>query len=282
VLERNVKLQLDALEVVKIQKDAARVSQLAVQRFEAEVARTKSRRFELEQQRVQAENRINFLLGRFPQPIPRDAARLAEPVPVQADTGVPAQLLEHRPDVRRAQKDLEAAQLDVSVAKAAFFPSLSISAAVGYNSFNLTHLVATPESLLYNLAGNLVAPLLNRAGIEAQYRTANARQLQAVFVYEQTVLQAFTDVVNQLAQLENLSKTNALKAEQVATLNQAVEVSNVLFQSARADYMEVLLTRRDSLEAQLELIETQRRLQTAKVGLYQALGGGWRDGASGG
>jgi outer membrane protein, multidrug efflux system len=280
VLERNVKIQSDALEIVKIEKQAARVTQLAVQRFEAEVTKTRSRRFELEQQRVQAENRINFLVGRFPQPIARDVTRLAAPIPVSVETGVPSQLLEHRPDVRRAQRELEAAQLDVSVAKASFFPALSISAGVGYRSFNITHLVATPESLIYNLAGNLVAPLLNRAAIEAQYRSANARQLQAVFGYERAVLQAYTDVVNQLAQLENLSKANALLAQQVATLTEAVEVSNVLFQSARADYMEVLLTRRDTLEAQLELIETQRRLQLTKVGLYQALGGGWRAGGS--
>ncbi|MCA3013149.1 MAG: efflux transporter outer membrane subunit [Myxococcaceae bacterium] len=280
VLERNVKLQSDALEVVKLEKQAARVSELAVQRFQAEVTKTRSRRFEFELQRVQAENRINFLLGRFPQRIERDVRRLAEPLPVTVEAGVPAQLLEHRPDVRRAQRDLEAAKLDVHAARAAFFPALSIRAAVGYESFNLAHLVATPESLLANLAGNLVAPLLNRAGIEAQYRAANARQLQAVFTYEQTVLQAFTDVVNQLAQLENLGKTSALQAQQVATLDQAVETSKVLFQSARADYMEVLLTRRDSLEAQLELIETQRRLRVAMVGLYQALGGGWRLGKS--
>lgn len=280
VLERNVKIQSDALEIVKIEKQAARVTQLAVQRFEAEVTKTRSRRFELEQQRVQAENRINFLVGRFPQPVARDVSRLATPIPVSVETGVPSQLLEHRPDVRRAQRELEAAQLDVSVAKASFFPALSISAGVGYRSFNITHLVATPESLIYNLAGNLVAPLLNRAAIEAQYRSANARQLQAVFGYERAVLQAYTDVVNQLAQLENLSKANALLAQQVATLTEAVEVSNVLFQSARADYMEVLLTRRDTLEAQLELIETQRRLQLTKVGLYQALGGGWRAGGS--
>ena len=277
VLERNVKTQTDALEVVKLEKQAARVSELAVQRFEAEVANTRSRRFALEQQRVQTENRVNFLLGRFPQPVPRDARGLVSPLPVAADTGVPAALLEHRPDVRRAMKGLEAAKLDVAVARAGFFPALSVNAAVGYDAFNLTHLVSTPESLVYNLAGNLVAPLLNRAAIEAQYRSANARQLQAVVTWERTVLQAFTDVVNQLAQLDNLSKTNALKARQVATLDEAVSVSNVLFQSARADYMEVLLTRRDALEAQLELIETQKRLQVAKVDLYQALGGGWRD-----
>lgn len=277
VLERNIQLQADALEVVRMEKQAARVTELAVQRFEAEVLKNRSRLFDLRQERVQAENRINFLVGRFPQPVARDAAQLTAPLPAMLQSGVPSELLEHRPDLRRAELELQAAKLDVDVARARFFPSLSIDARVGYQSFNLAHLVDTPLSIFYALAGNVMAPLLNRAGIEAEYRSANARQLQAVFNYERTLLQAFTDVANQLVEFENLQKGYALQAQQVATLGRSVEVSNVLFQSARADYMEVLLTRRDSLDAQLELIETRKRVLQSMVKLYQALGGGWRN-----
>lgn len=276
VLQRNIQIQADALEVVKLEKQAARATQLAVQRFEAEVLKNRSRLFDLEQERVQAENRINFLVGRYPQPVARKPEALKDPLPAVIQSGLPSQLLENRPDVRQAELDLNAAKLDVSVARASFFPALSIEAGVGYQSFNITHLLATPESLLYNLAGNLMAPLLNRAGIEAQYRSANARQLQAVFNYERTLLQAYTDVVNQLVKFENLQKGYALQTQQVQTLAQSIEVSNVLFQSARADYMEVLLTRRDSLDAELELIETKKRLLLSMVNIYQALGGGWQ------
>ncbi|MFO0597189.1 MAG: TolC family protein [Myxococcaceae bacterium] len=276
VLKNNITIQTNALEVVKFEKQAARVTQLAVQRFEAEVLKNRSRLYDLEQERVQAENRINFIVGRFPQPVKRNAASLNDPLPESIAMGLPSQLLENRPDVRRAELELEASKLDVSVARARFFPALSLDAAVGYNSFNITHLVNTPESIFYNLAGNLVAPLINRAGIEAQYRAANAHQIQAVFGYERTLLQAFTDAVNQLARYENLQKTYALQAQQVDILAQSVDISTTLFQSARADYMEVLLTRRDSLDAQLELIETRKRLLLALVNIYQALGGGWR------
>lgn len=276
VLKQNIKLQSDALEVVRFEKQAAKVTELAVLRFEAEVLKNTSRLATLEQERIQAENRINFLVGRFPQPVARNAQALMDPVPAMLQSGLPSQLLENRPDVRQAELELEASKLDVKVAWASFFPALSLDAAVGYRSFNLAHLVTTPESLLYNLAGNLVAPLLNRAGIEAQYRSANARQLQAVFNYERTLLQAFTDVANNLAAYENVQKSYALETQQVEVLGRSVEVSNVLFQSARADYMEVLLTRRDSLDAQLELIETKKRLLHAMVNIYQALGGGWQ------
>jgi outer membrane protein TolC len=129
---------------------------------------------------------------------------------------------------------------------------------------------------LYNLAGNLTAPLLNRKAIKAQYFSANARQLQAVFNYERTLLRAFTEVVNKLAMIKNLQKSFELQSQQVEILTQSIEVSNILFQSARADYMEVLLTRRDSLEAQMELIETKNRQMHAMVDIYQALGGGWK------
>jgi outer membrane protein, multidrug efflux system len=276
VLKRNIAIQTDALEVVKLEKLAARVTELAVQRFEAEVLKNKSRLYNLEQQRVQAENRINFLVGRFPQRIERDSQKFQEPLPQVLAAGIPSQLLENRPDVRQAELDLEASKLDVKAAKAGFFPALSIDAGVGYNSFRLDHLVTTPESFIYNVAGNLTAPLLNRAAISAQYRSANARQLQAVFNYERTILQAFTDVANQVAMIDNLKKSYELQQQQVDKLIQASEISTILFRSARADYMEVLLTRRDKLDAELELIETKKQQLQTMVNMYQALGGGWR------
>lgn len=276
VLDRNIELQAKGLEVVRLQKEAARVTELAVQRFDAEVLKNKSRRFELQQERTQAENRINFLVGRYPQPVARTAAQFKAPLPKKLHAGLPAQLLENRPDIRRAELQLEAAKLDVKVAKAGFYPSLSIDAGLGYQAFNPTHLIATPASLAYGAAANLTAPLLNRKAIEAQYRTANALQIQAVLHYEKTLLQAFTDVANQLALIDNLQKSYELREKQVEVLGRSVETSNVLFQSARADYGEVLLTRRESLEGEMTLVETKKQQLLAMVGVYQALGGGWR------
>ena len=279
ILQRNIVVQKDALEVVKLEKQAARVTELAVQRFEAEVLKNQSRLFDLEQRRIQVENRINFLVGRYPQPVARNPDEFKAPVPSTLPAGMPAQLLENRPDVRQAALELDASKLDVSAAKKAFFPSLNIDAQLGYRSFDVTHLLATPESLVFGIAAGITAPLLNRAAITAQYRTANARQIQAVIAYEQTILQAFTDVVNQIAMMDNLKKAFDLQQQQVDTLAQAVDVSTLLFQSADADYMEVLLTRRDSLDAQMELVETKLLQFRAMVNLYQALGGGWRGNA---
>jgi NodT family efflux transporter outer membrane factor (OMF) lipoprotein len=276
VLKRNIKIQQDALDVVRYEKEAARVTQLAVQRFEAEVLKNKGRQFYLEQRVIETENKINFLLGRYPQRIARNSETFNNPVPTVIRAGIPSQLLDNRPDVKQAELALEAAKLDVSVAKKSFYPSLSIDAGVGYESFNMKHLVTTPESLAYNLAGNLTAPLLNRRAIKAQYYAANAEQLKAVYNYERTLLQAFTEVANQVSMIDNLQKSYELESKQVDLLTQAIDVSNVLFQSARADYMEVLLTRRDALTSQMDLIDTKLSQMQSVVNIYQALGGGWR------
>jgi NodT family efflux transporter outer membrane factor (OMF) lipoprotein len=276
ILDRNIAIQRDALEIIKLKKLAARATELGVQRFHAEVQKNEGRRYSLEQKRIVVESRINFLVGRFPQPIRRNPGAL-DAVDLRAvTTGLPSELLENRPDVKAAELRLKAAQMDTKSAKARFYPSLSLEAGVGYHAFNLRHLVATPQSLAYDVAGNLVAPLLNRAAIKAEYRTANARQVQAVFDYERVILQAFTDVYNQLTAASNYEQRYARVSEQVATLQAAIEASNLLYQYAQLDYYEVLMTRRDSLEAELDLLETRLDQLEALVSIYQALGGGWR------
>ncbi len=278
ILDRNIELQKDALEVVKLKKSAARETELGVQRFQGEVLKNQGRRFLLAQQRILVESRINFLVGRFPQPVARNPRTLMSAQPDEVAAGLPSDLLENRPDVKAAELRLAAAKLDTRSAKARFYPALRLDAGVGFESFNLKHLIATPQSLAYNLAGNLMAPLLNRAAIKADYRSANARQIQAVFDYERSILQAYTDVYNQLTAIANLRQRYEQLSRQVDALHAATEVSKVLYQSAHVDYYEVLMTVRDSLEAEMELVEAQKDRLQAVVAVYQALGGGWRRG----
>jgi outer membrane protein TolC len=107
------------------------------------------------------------------------------------------------------------------------------------------------------------------------YYTANAKQIQAVYNYEKTILKAYVEVANQLSNISNLEKSYDLKSQEVQALTQSITISNNLFRSARADYMEVLLTQRDALESRFELIETKKQQMNAMVNIYQALGGGW-------
>ncbi|WP_304132572.1 TolC family protein, partial [Mesonia mobilis] len=162
------------------------------------------------------------------------------------------------------------------VAKARFYPSLGISASLGYQAFNAKYLLKTPQSLLYSLAGDITAPLINRNAIKADYNSANAMQVQAVYNYERTVLNAYIEVANKVSRINNLEKSYDLVERQVEALTKSIDISNGLFRNARADYMEVLLTQRDALESKFELIETKKKQMNALVNIYQALGGGWQ------
>jgi NodT family efflux transporter outer membrane factor (OMF) lipoprotein len=276
ILQGSIQLQQDALEMMRVQQQAARVTMLAVTRFEAQLRGFQSQVFVINQEVVATENQINFLLGRFPQHVDRstDDFLAIPPSPVQA--GVPTALLENRPDVRQAEHELTASQLSVSAARARFYPSLRLDAGVGVRSYDITQLVTTPESIFYNLLGGIAAPLLNRSGITADYFSANAQQMEAVVRYERAILQAFVDVSTGLARVRNLARAYELQVQQVERLQESVDLSTLLFNAARAEYLEVLTTRHDYLEAQMDLVETKQRQLSATVTLYQALGGGWR------
>jgi multidrug efflux system outer membrane protein len=274
IIQKNIEIQNNVLQVIRQQKEAAKVTQLAVNRFEAQVLNTKNLQYEIRQQIIETENRINFLVGRFPQPIQRSAVAFNDVELDLINTGVTSQLLNNRPDIKQAELELSAAKLDVKIAKANFYPSFRITASVGFQAFNPT-LLLSPESILYNLAGDLVAPLINRNVIKAMYSSANAQQIQAVYNYERTILNAYIEVANQLSKISNYTESYETKSKEVDLLTQSITISNSLFTSARADYMEVLLTQREALESKMELIEIKLKQLNSKVIIYQALGGGW-------
>ncbi|MEJ8818584.1 TolC family protein [Lacibacter sp. H407] len=274
IIQQNIELQKNALQLVKLEKDAAKVTQLAVNRFEAQLLNTQNLQYEIQQQIVETENRINFLTGRFPQPVVRNSAAFNNLVLDPIFAGVPSQLLFYRPDIRRAELELAASKLDVQVAKANFYPSFSLTAGVGLQAFNPVYLIR-PESILYNLAGDLVAPLINKNAIKTTYFNANEKQIQAVYRYERSILNAHIEVVNQLSRMDNFTKSYETKAKEVDILTQSITISNNLFRSARADYIEVLLTQREALESKIDLIEIKLKQLNAKVNIYKALGGGW-------
>jgi len=177
IVRQNINLQKNALEIVKVQKEAAKATELAVQKFQAEVLSSQSKEFEIVQRIKETENTINFLLGRYPQEIPRDKTNFLSLAPSVVSYGIPSQLLANRSDIKQAELELVAAKLDVKIARAEFYPSLDISASYGLNAFKTSYLFTLPESLLYSLVGDLAAPLINRNAIKAEFKNANARQL---------------------------------------------------------------------------------------------------------
>jgi multidrug efflux system outer membrane protein len=275
IIQQNIDIQTNALKIVRMEKEATRVTELAVRRFEAQVLHTQNLQYDIRQRITVTENRINFLLGRYPQPIARNNGGFATLEPTIMQAGIPSQLLQNRPDVKQAENNLAAARLDIEVARANFYPSLSLNAALGLRAFSPVYIAKLPESLVATLAGDLIGPLINKNAIKATYATANAKQIQAVYEYERTVLNAYIEVANELSNISNLASSYDLKSKEVQALTQSTTISNNLFRSARADYMEVLLTQRDALESRFDLIETKMKQMHATVNIYRALGGGW-------
>jgi NodT family efflux transporter outer membrane factor (OMF) lipoprotein len=274
IIKQNIELQQNALKMVKLEKEAAKVSQLAVNRFEAQLLHTQNLQYDIQQQIIETENKINFLAGRFSQHVARTNISLNE-IPVDmVQSGIPTQLLLNRPDIRQAELTLAGAKLDVQVARANFYPSFKLTASTGFTAFNPGFLFS-PASLLYNFAGDAVGPLINKYGITAVYKNANEKQIIAAYEYERNILSACIEVTNQLAFINNYKNSYETKSKEVEILNQSVDISNKLFISSKADYIEVLLTQREALDSRIELIETKLKQLQAKVNIYRTLGGGW-------
>jgi len=247
-----------------------------VKKFEAELLKSESEEFNIKQDITETENRINALLGRYPQKIKRDGSSFMDLIPQTVHAGIPSELLSNRPDIKQAELELKASALDVKVARAEFYPSLNISAALGLNAFKPSYLVKMPESILYSLAGELAAPLINKSAIKAEFNTANAHQIQALYEYDKTILNAYLEVSNQMSKINNLEQSYSYKDKQAKALVESIDIANQLFKNNRADYLEVLTTQRDLLDAKMELIETKEKQLSTVVAIYKSLGGGWK------
>ncbi len=276
IIQQYTELQKKALEISKIQKQAAAATELAVKKFEAELAKSKAAEYTIRQQITEKENEINALLGRFPQPIIRKKENFMSTIPQTVYTGIPSQLLANRPDVKQAELELKAAKLDVEAARKEFYPSLEISATLGLEAFKPSYLVKMPESIAYNLAGELAGPLINKSAIKANFQTADAKQIQSLYEYDKTILNAYLDIANLMSKVKNIDQYYQLKSEETHALDQSIDIANQLFRNSRADYLEVLMNQRDALDAKMDLVEAKQKQLSTIVDIYKSLGGGWK------
>lgn len=275
IIRQTILKQQEALEVIKLQKLAGRANELAVQQFNAELLNTQVLEKNIRQQITETENKLNFLLGRYPQPIQRSKEAFFKALPQQVSTGFPSQLLANRPDIRAAEQQVEASKFDLQAAKAAFYPNFNITASFGFQAFNPEFLFSSPASIAYSVLGTLVAPIINMNALKAQFTTAQASQLTAMYNYQKTVLNAYVEVANQLAAIQNLGQINALKKQQSDVLGQSVTTANELYKFARASYLEVLIAQQSALQSNLELINIVKQQRLSTINIYKALGGGW-------
>jgi multidrug efflux system outer membrane protein len=275
IINESIVLQNKQLEVVKTQKEASVVTELAVKQFEALVYNAENLKFNLLQNITETENKINLLLGRYPQKI-EVTEGFTQALPAALAIGIPSQLLKNRPDIQQAELVLTASKLDVKVAEAEFYPSVNLGASLGLNAFKAKYLFRSPESIMYSLLTDVAGPLINKSAIQAEFATANALQIEAAYQYQKTILNGFVEVANQVANVQNLQSSYQIKSKEAAALDSSVDVSAELFKYAKANYLEVLTAQRDALSSKLELVEIKKQQYNAITNLYKSLGGGWQ------
>lgn len=275
IITQNIELNINLIDVLKAQKEAGRANELSIQQFEALILNYSNNLLTIEQEIVFTENALRQLIGSFDRDIIRGSFEKNPILNIQINEGIPAHLLANRPDIREAEQEIIATKADLLAARKMFYPSLSINGNIGYQAYKTRFLFSSPESIAYGLFGNIMAPLLNRGALKANFYKASANQLVAYYSYQETILEAFTEINNGLFALKNTQKMLANKTKESEVLNQARLTASELFTANKADYLDVLIVQQNALTTQLELMEIYRNLFTWKVYLYKSIGGGW-------
>jgi NodT family efflux transporter outer membrane factor (OMF) lipoprotein len=276
MVSKTIALQEEALELMRIQKQAGRVNELAVQQFEAQWLSMRDLQLQVEQQIVGLETSIRQLTGRLYQPILRDTLFFDDALVPQVKAGIPAALLLNRPDIRMAEKEILAAGADLQASRRSFYPMLLFSGGVGIQGYRLGVLGMFPESIAYSMISNLVTPVFNRRGLQAQFARSLTLQKEATLQYEKTVVSSFNEVRKQLIQFDQLNKRYVLKEKETQVLTTSIGVAGELFRTGRANYLDVLLANQRSLMSNVEKILTRKEQLITVTNIYRSLGGGWK------
>jgi multidrug efflux system outer membrane protein len=254
--------------------EAGIASELETQSAAAPLKTTEAAIPDLERRITAQENQIALLLGRNPQEIPRGAALDDQILPPAIPAGLPSDLLRRRPDLRQAEQELRAANADVGVTVAAYFPTLSLTGAFGGLSPQVSDLFKGGRQ--WSIGGGLLTPLFQGRRLKNQNRAAVARFEQAKVNYEKSVTNAFAEVSTALVAYERLQHVEEEQAQAVDAYRRAVELANSRYLSGLSDYLEVLQAQRQLFPAETALAQIRFNRLAVLVDLYRALGGGWQ------
>jgi len=273
VSRRTVNTFQDTLDIFQHKFEGGAASGLEVARARAALTNVAAAIPDLQRQIVAQEAALNLLLGRNPGPIDRGSTLSEQFDPPEVPTGLPSQLLERRPDVREAEETLIAANANVGVAKANFFPTISLTGVFGGISPQLSELTAGGKA--WNLAGNLAGPLFTAGRLKNEYRAAMAQRDQATLAFEKTVTQALGEVSSSLSAHQELAKAYESQLTSVTAYRESVQLSTVRYDSGLASYLEIIDAEIQMYPAELSAIIYDLGRKVALVNLYRALGGSW-------
>ena len=266
----------DSLRLTQILADHGATSLLDVRQAEQLVFTAGAAIPDLEQRVEQQENFISTLLGQNPQSITRGRKLVDQPHPLEVPAGLPSSLLERRPDIRQAEQQLVAANAQIGVAKAAYFPQISLTADGGYQSSALTGLFSGPAGL-WSIGGSAVQPLFEGGRIRNRVRFAEAQTQEATLFYERTIQQAFRDVSDALIAYRKSQEFRIQQEQLTHAADDAKNLSNMRYKGGATSYLEVLDSDTRYFSAQLALAQAQLRELQSLVQIYRSLGGGWQE-----
>jgi multidrug efflux system outer membrane protein len=229
----------------------------------------------LEQQIEQQENLISILLGKNPDNVPRGQKLTDQARPPEVPPGLPSALLERRPDIRAAEQQLIAANAQIGVAKAAYFPQISLSGTAGFQSSALTSLFGGPAGT-WNFGASLAQPIFTAGRLRNNVRFAQAQEQVALLTYQQTIQGAFRNVSDSLIAYRKTREFRVQEELLFESAQDAARLSHMRYSGGVAGYLEVLTNETNAFSAELALVQAQQNELLALVQLYQSLGGGWQ------
>jgi len=275
ISKRTLSSRQDSLQLTQTLEQHGINSLLDVRQSEQLVYTAAAEVPDFERQVAQQENAINILLGKNPGEVPRGLRLTEEPHTPEVPAGLPSSLLERRPDVREAEESLIAANAQIGVARAAYFPQISLTASAGYESPALTNLFTGPAGL-WDMAASFTQPIFEGGRLKNNVRLAQAQREQMVLTYQQTIQDAFRDVDNALIAYRKDREFRVQQEHLVDSARDAANLSQVRFKAGTTDYLEVLTNETNAFSAELGLAQAQGSELLALVQVYQALGGGWQ------
>ena len=274
ISRRTLASRQDSLELTQKLATGGATNMLDVRQAEQLVAVASENVPNLERRIQQQENLISTLLGGNPGPVARGMKLTEQPHLPEVPAGIPSSLLERRPDILAAEAQLKAANAQIGVARAAYFPQITLTANSGFQSAALTSLFTGPAGL-WSFGGSLTQPIFAGGRIKSGVRLAEARKQELVFTYQQTIQQAFRGVSDALVGYQKSREFRAHQEELVVAAQDAAHLSDVRYRGGATSYLEVLTNETNSFQAELGLAQARLDELVQLVGIYKNLGGGW-------
>ena len=275
IAKRTLATRHQSLQLTQVLYDHGSSSDLDVSQSEQLVYTASATIPDLERQIEQQENLLSILLGENPGPISRGVALTEQPVPETVPAGVPSELLERRPDIRQAEENVVAANAQIGVAKADFFPSISLTGTGGLESNALNRFISTPSEA-WNGIINVSQPVFAGGALRGRLRLARAQWQESVLSYQQTVQIALQQVSDSLVGHQKYREYRGQQEQLTLAAQRSDQLSMLLYQHGGASYLQVLTNDTNYFAAELNLVQAQLNERLALVQLYQALGGGWQ------